>query len=639
MRTWARWLALGLVAVAVCPAPSSAYFLDKGRNFDVRLRAYTQLGMMAEDSEPNWSTEDSFPGSTYHAGTLAQHRNFYNPEFDAKLTGFVQSGTKGVPYIQGIVPDDLKFHFAWWGFYDGLYDYLDPVWNHNRQNLKSRWGQSDNPGWKGLTFQDENKNPRHIYASRNRINELYVDYTKGPLFVRLGRQAISWGESDDIALLDVQNPYDLTLGAPGFFQDVEEARIPLYTFRNTIKLVDNWKWLSSFFVDSYLVPGPIDTTVPIDPIAAQVSPFNPNQTDPQAMINRAGQGNLVHVSTVSRQPAQTWGNSRWGARLTGVVARDYTVQGWFFRTFNQAPVPILRGPPGAFDLGGAGEATLIDNRGFRVAECFDASGNPVAKAYGAAGKTAAGRDCSWSTPALTTLERRLESVVGLAATWYSPILNGIVRLEGEYFKDELGFVPEKNLNPKVQIPSAFNPPAGRNSLPTANVFRWLIGYDRFFFFRPLNPSNSFTWVNAFHGEWTINDNKNGNDFRFPLAKPGHSQTRIGRIPGVTGCSAPPYGPQCQTVDPHDFEQRYTVDSLFFQSTIQSDYLHGKLTPRLTAIVDVSGYYALAPSVLYRLNDSVLFSGTYLMIEGSRHAYLGTFQGHNMFQFRITYQLN
>src|SRR5262249_51833058 len=207
------------------------------RRLAVRLRAYSQLGVMMEDSEPSWSYNYSqLPDGTivkskaakgYHVGDLAQERNFYNPEFDAKLTDFT-----------GGLADDFRFHFAWWGFYDGLYDYLDPVWRDNARNLKVRQSQSDAPHTESLIFNDENKNPRHIYGSRNRINEMYIHYQKGPVSMRVGRQAISWGESDDIALLDVQNPFDLTQGAPGFFEDTEEARIPLWTVRPTIQLPD-----------------------------------------------------------------------------------------------------------------------------------------------------------------------------------------------------------------------------------------------------------------------------------------------------------------------------------------------------------------------------------------------------------------
>src|SRR5262245_15073501 len=356
MRTWAGWLALGVAAVRGCEATCEAFYLDSGRNFDVRLRAYSQLGIMTQDSSTTGCVPVKLLDGTvlpidprtcpppYSAGDLGQNRNFYNPEFDAKLTDYTK-GAADVPGLQLIAPDELKFRFAWWGFYDGLYDYLSPVWPAHVRNGANdrfapaqfgitRFSQTSNIN-RSYTFTDQNKNPRKIYGTRNRINELYLDYTKGPVFLRVGRQAISWGESDSIALLDVQNPFDLTLGAPGFFQDVDEARIPLYTVRSTVKLVDNWKCLSSFFLDTYPVPGPIETTVPIDPITGGVSPFSPDVGDPQQQaVGQVIPGptgkppRTVHVSTVSLQPVNNWGNSRWGARLTGVIFRDYTVQGW-----------------------------------------------------------------------------------------------------------------------------------------------------------------------------------------------------------------------------------------------------------------------------------------------------------------------
>jgi hypothetical protein len=267
MRT--GWLTLVVAAVLVGSA-SDAYYLDSGRRFDVRLRAYSQLGILTENSArqgcglvkdangaPLFRNDPRTCPPEYDAGDLAQHRNFYNPEFDAKLTDFTQ-WSRDLSWTKWLAPDDLKFRFAWWGFYDGLYDYLDPVWDQRRRNPNLQYGnrpnqrygiarfsQSDEVKNESFVFADENKNPRHIYASRNRINELYLDYTKGPVFVRVGRQAISWGESDTIALLDVSNPFDLTLGAPGFFQDVDEARIPLWTLRTTIKLISSWKFISA----------------------------------------------------------------------------------------------------------------------------------------------------------------------------------------------------------------------------------------------------------------------------------------------------------------------------------------------------------------------------------------------------------
>jgi hypothetical protein len=654
MRTWAGWLVLGLVLWA--GSSSDAYFLDKGRNFDVRLRAYAQLGILTESSDREGCPGHDGPGTgspgtcppAYSAGDLAQQRNFYNPEFDAKLTDYM-GWVDSVPGLSFFKPDEFKFRFAWWGFYDGLYDYLDgSPWNDNRRNLRGRFSQSDDPRNESFKFNDENKNPRHIYASRNRINEMYLDYTKGRVFVRAGRQAISWGESDTIALLDVSNPFDLTLGAPGFFQDVDEARIPLWTLRSTVKLIDTWKWLSSFFLDAYVVPGVIDTTVPTDPITGGVSPFGPDVADPQVLaggqvIPRPGKlPTPVHVATVSRLPENNWGNTRWGARLTGVVFRDYTVQGWFFRTFNQAPAPLLVTPSAVnLLLDGKLKPTQIDDRGFRTPIC-----NNISTTTGF-GRTPAGRPCSRSIPAVTILERRLESVVGIAATWYNQFLNGIIRTEAEYFIDELAFIPEQNLQVRGQLPRAiqgdqFEPV--RNTVATADYVRWVVGYDRFFFFRPLNPTNSFIISMSYNSSFNVSE-KGGKDYRFPQAKPGKSQVEQGEIPGLTingnpfcqGANAKTL-PFCIKTVPRNFEDAYQYEG-FLQAALQTDYLHGKLSPRLVGIFDVSGIFAFQASATYRITDSFLFSATYLTINAPRKALLGTFRAHDMAQLRLTYQLN
>src|SRR5262245_5205968 len=471
MRTRAGWLGLGLLAVLVFSGTSSAYFLDNERRFDLRVRAYAQLGVLMEDSETP-TPEDrarvlSFLGPTatreqkraivrsitppsYNFGQLGQQRNFYNPEFDANLSDFMHWAGA----------DEFKFRFAWWGFYDGLYDYLDEKWADHARSYKTRFSESNDPASESYKFNDHYKRVRDQYAHQNRINELYFDYTKGPFFLRVGKQAISWGESDTIALLDISNPFDLTLGAPGFFQDVEEARIPLWTVRSTYKFIDSWGPVSSLFSDVYFVPGPIDTTVPTNPITAGVSPFNPDQADPQ--FNIAAQGPPaanIHTVLVDRLPDKTWRNSRWGARLTGVLFRDYTVQGWFFRTFNQQPAPMITNAS-AFGILAQGRGTFVDDRGRKC--------DPA---------TAAG-PCTKQAPAVTLLDRRLESVIGLSATWFSQPVNGILKWEIEYFIDELAVIPDKNLNPRVQLPKAVRAPSEKdlqNSIPTADYVRWVIG--------------------------------------------------------------------------------------------------------------------------------------------------------------------
>jgi len=588
---------------------------------------------MMDDAEKDQPTR-------YKIGDLAQHRNFYNPEFDARLTDYLH-WTDNVPGLSLLSPDDFKFRFAWWGFYDGLYDYLDPEWNDARKAYKARFAESDKVNKDSLVFNDQNKNPRHVYASRNRINELYLDYSKGRVFIRAGRQAISWGESDDIALLDVTNLFDLTLGVPGLIQDLEEARIPVWAMRNTVKIFDDVGPLSTGFLDTYVVPGVVDTTVPTDPITAGVSPFNPDVPDPQNQVLALGGpavGKLLHLDLVSHQPAMSWANTRWGVRLQSLLLREYTLQGWFYRTFNQAPVPLLSTPGGLNNQRSPsnpnGQVPIqIDDRGFRVPVCSKAWFTP------------SGRPCSKALALVTILERRLESVAGVSASWFSPRVDGIIRTEAEAFIDELAFIPEKNLNPRGQVPGARNPDGSPviDTIPKTDYLRWVIGYDRFFFFRPLNPSNAFVLVTAWHGQWNLLERR-GMDFRYlGEQKPGKPATVIGRIPGTPDCDKPgangKFPITCQTINPKNFEDQYKFDNQFLQIALQTDYLHGRLEPRLVAILDVTGIFGFSPSVVYRLTDNVLLSANYVAIESSRRAGLGTFRGHDILQLKVQAQLN
>ena len=655
MRTSAGWLTLGLAIALSAARSSDAYFLDQARDFDVRLRAYSQLGVMTDSSERDWPGNGLAAGTVspsclvngkrstkcrYSAGDLAQHRNFYNPEFDANLSRYTQW-----------MADEFKFRFAWWGFYDGLYDYLNGPWNLNRRNVKARQSESDDIKNESFIFNDQNKNARHIYGKRNRINELYLDYKKGPLFLRAGRQSISWGESDDIVFMDRLNAFDLTLGAPGLFQDLDEARIPFWALRGTYKMLDQWNWLSSVFGDAFVVPGVIDTTVPVDPMVGGVSPFAPDVSDPQIMANdlirrngfdpRNFQG--LHLVVVSRQPEQSWDNTRWGVRLTGVVARDYTVQTWFAREFPVAPTPLLTGGPGAFDQGFKDvpgrpvPITLIDDRGFKTPVCVDATGRPITRRFGAVGHTPAGRTCSWAEPIVTILDRKLESVFGVSATWFSNYVNGIIRTEAEYFRDEEAVIPNQNLNPLAQVPrSILNGRSFTNTIPRTDYLRWLIGYDRFFFFRPLNPTNSFVFVAAIHGENNIFERR-GTDFRTAQQKPGKAPTAFKALPVCSPVAIA--SKQCRVAPAKNFEDLKAFDNDYLSIALLTDYMHGRLEPRLVVLAWASGIFGFQPMLTYRLTDNVLMSATWVAIAASRRAILGTFRDHDMVQLRMTFQLN
>ncbi len=639
-RAWVRAVVCGLVLGAASSA--HAYFLDETRNFEIRLRAYAGVAIATESSregprDPATGRELAHSPDIAPGDILSQ-RNFYNPEFDAKLTDYTR-WTQDVPGFSLISPEEFKFHFAWWGFYDGIFDYANPKWRDALDAApRARQSESNDIPGESFNFNDENKNPRNILGKRNRINELYLDFTKGRFFTRIGRQSIAWGESDTIILLDVINNFDLTYGAPGFFQDLEEARIPFWAMRNTIKLIDNWGSLSSVFTDMYVVPGPVDTTVPITAPAFFGFPYSQPGTDPH---RNPGFSYLVNpvplqVVIVDRIPKNIWSETRWGVRLAGVVGREHTVQGWFFRTYPTAPVPLLLGSVPSISTTAPFPPTLIDDRGFRTPVCLDSNGNQIKFGNG---HTPAGRPCKFARPIVTALYRRLTSVAGLADSYYSGTLGGIIRAEAEMFINQDAFIPSENLDPQVQVPGGSKKV---NTIPKANYLRYSVGYDRFFFFRPLNPSNSFILVAAINGQWNTSSGRH-KDFRYNgLAKPSKNQVEGQIIPGVAVCAhRPPDGKfplACQQAPAKNFEDEYEVEQ-FLQVALQTDYLHGRLEPRIVSILDPSGIFGFQTSFTYRFTDYLLGNVTFVAVEGSRKAGLAVFRDRDQVQMKMIYQLN
>ena len=637
-RPWLAWVASGILLLAASRA--RAIYLDEDQNVTLRARIYSQGTIRIEDS-----SVDTEPITK--SGQLIQHRNFFNPELDAKLTSYMNWMHGG--WLDWLAPDDLRFRIAGWGFYDGIYDYGSAQFNNSQlqinksfnnnvpcTNLSPTLGCMDRKagGWfvRGPNIKLINNatsfgqvfpgfdlyEPRSIYGDTQRVNELYLSYTKGPLFVRLGRQSISWGESDTIALLDQTNPFDLTLGAPGFFEDIDEARIPLYTARASYNLFDVLGPLSSGFVEGYWVPGDFDATTPTVPLLT-ASPYSPRGMDPQLQ----GVGN-ERVFPPSWQfvffdhiPKQNMESSRYGFRFQTVVNRFLTLQTWMYRTFPTAPVPVHIGINSTQSLN-------INGTNFYV----------------------------------VSLEHKPVMVYGLAGTFFLEALDGIVRLNAQFFEHEAGFIPQKNLNicgfrnqprscpalgsqppPQHPGPPGQNPLRSPGVIPYQDVLRYEIGFDRFFFLRWLNPTNSFVFVTSvvgsYNSSWT---NTSETDFRFNgQLKPSlFRQVPAGcGQPGAPPCT---FVPVARGVKEDDFVNQNGPLDAQFQATFQTDYLHGRLSPRLTLIQFVRGTFAVHPTLTYRWNDWLLFQGDYQHIDGAYQS-IGFFRDRDQVSFRVTYQLN
>src|SRR6185369_9280780 len=106
-------------------------------------------------------------------------------------------------------------------------------------------------------------------------------------------------------------------------------------------------------------------------------------------------------------PSRSMSNSRFGFRLGGVIAKDFTTSVWYYRTFAN-PVPFFLP--------------------------LDLSRAPIVKQGG-----------KGPTQLIIDLHHGLVDVVGGATSFYTKTFDGIVRTEGEFFIGEPAFIPNTNL--------------------------------------------------------------------------------------------------------------------------------------------------------------------------------------------------
>jgi hypothetical protein len=334
------------------------------------------------------------------------------------------------------------------------------------------------------------------------------------------------------------------------------------------------------------VPGFIDTTTSITPILT-ASPYSPRGKNPQ--FSSGFPNDTYQFVFFDHLPQRELDQSRWGLRFQTVINRVFTAQAWVYTHFPQAPVPRHVAPV----------VVKPGSQGARTQQ-------PICGDFASQG-------CS---PLFAVeLVHKLTTVYGLAGTFFFEPIDSIIRVNTQLFVNEPSFIPQQNLN--IGNPTR-DSVADPGHVPEATYLRWEIGVDRFFFFRPLNPTNSFVLVVSQVGSWNTDESEN-RDFRF-----GGQRKRLHDIPGVAPV-------------PDDFVQQKAVEA-FGQVTIQTDYLHGRLNPRLTYIQNVRGTWAFHPSLTYRWSDSLLFS-TDAVIIGGEYQSLGFFQDKNQLAFRITYQLN
>lgn len=90
------------------------------------------------------------------------------------------------------------------------------------------------------------------------IWELYADLTLGPLWLRMGKQQIVWGEMFGWRIMDTINPLDLSWHFRLEPEEFQHIRIPQWAIRAVYNIEQNAiPWLRDLYIEGFLNPGDV----------------------------------------------------------------------------------------------------------------------------------------------------------------------------------------------------------------------------------------------------------------------------------------------------------------------------------------------------------------------------------------------
>ena len=235
---WSAVLVLWLLA-----APVWGYYFDDRREMNLSGFAYSRATIALQDGL-------AAQKHLYSAGDLVQHRNFLTLEWRHDLKRVSRDFPTVGSLFQFLNFGSFDYYLNLRTEYDGVWDYgpnsmrrmmrgtrlHQPYFDDARTAVPfdslyftpaAKGGAQDYPA---DTISLSNRRwLRDLRGARVRLFEWYFNITKGPLFLRVGRQNLSWGETDGFRLLDQINPLDNGFG--GFLASLDERRIPLNMLR------------------------------------------------------------------------------------------------------------------------------------------------------------------------------------------------------------------------------------------------------------------------------------------------------------------------------------------------------------------------------------------------------------------------
>ncbi|MGH7821000.1 MAG: DUF1302 family protein, partial [Candidatus Binatia bacterium] len=495
-------------------------------------RVYSQGAVRTVDS-----SGFTFPSTP--AGHFVQHRNLLEAELAHDVDALVPRRPR---WLRGVA-----YRLRYKGVYEGLYDYGPDEYSEQEEVVPpSPFGPSER------RTVNRTATNRQVLGVQNELWNAYAQASAGPLFARLGRQDLSWGETDGFRLLDMIEPLDNRFGFP-LVEDLDDRRIPLWMARANVALPWRSRAVSNVTLEGFLVPGSIEEQEA--PLSPRGSPFA--APAPPSFLGRV----------VTRPPANMRG-SRGGGRLLGTVRGNTTVSLAHYVTWNDAPAVRLR------VLG----VDLVD-------------GAPQPEA------------------ALEFAFYR-QQITGGSLTTQISRLDAVLRAEAATFWDERVFdVARAGLGPRfpevVGEAIADRLAGGRGTaaggFTRKDVFRWVLGFDRFQWVRAVNPTNVFsTSAQIFHTHILDHDDGIRNGILDPATR--------------------------------GFVAR-KEDEITLTLLVSTLFWRGRLAPQVFAAYDPRGVFSAVPGITWLVGTHVRVTAKYAFLDGE-FVNLGFFRDRDELLLRI-----
>ena len=554
-RAWIGILAaMTLVGLA---GTAEAFYIDGNNTLSFSAKLSTRASFRLQDASGNTQP-------AVKVGDLVQWRNLALLEVDHDLKELTKSLDILYPLKKWKIRS--KYHIVGRFMYEALYDVGSDRFKMVRDNDR-----------------DNIDNFKQAYD----LWEAYIDFSRGPGFVRIGRQNLAWGETDIFRLLDQINPLDNTFGGP--FEDLDDRRIPLWMLRGSYNFGSVGP-VASLTLEGFWVPGSID---------AKVGPWAPWGTPYEVPLNKSAIYDILYINN----PDKKMSNSRWGVRAQGMIGSTVNVSVAYMETFLDAPTThiVLTEPV---------VGPLLDTSVVQIHGDY-----PKFQILG-------GSINFWES--MTDFVFRGEVAyffkepVWIQGVSDLPLHSDVIPLSWEAL-DGLAVLTGTDLRSTGNFGLPTDPESG--PIPVKDSLNWMIGFDKQVWFRALNKKSMFFTSFQYFGKWYPDY-----DTRqvIPVPVPDYYFERPN---GLTGEKIPIY---------FNYPKVSEVSTIF-TGLINTTYMNGMLNPQIALAYDVHGAWLLLPSIAY-IKEPFRVSLQYAAIVGNFNGF-GLFRDRDQISVNFTYLLN